>query len=637
MSCFDNGYSEFIVPEHLYIWRMSHLESAINACDGDYTRLDLSAYFTPGENQEGHNTEDAELIPYNCKVVGINGQDEDEFHFQRCGFNSIKVKWDTNDDEDLISPWELTLASFICNPPAPPMLHENEKAALLKIIDKQEENRQIRVWFTYHVNANRYTDYLNMIEIPMDMIIIRKRLMEGYYTNKLSVIADMKTIRDNCIKYNDTNEEISVRASELYETFKELANMLPEYTKQQQDIIQEVTTGLASPSTRSTRRNSVSSDYATAVDPTPTRSACLTREHTSVEESLLNSTAASLDNSTPVQPSPTRRSARLSRREHDSTEESSFVHLQAHSINARGVATTENFSQPSVLETLPSQPGDTSRPRRRRLSVERTELASSPTAARATRSSALRNALPQEEQAEVTSDSESSGESENDNDEREEALFENNLGTRDSSDGNNEPTRCTRQTRSCTQRVSGTLREEPEKEDRQEGSYICTRKTRSRSFNQVDSDDDDVLCEQGTRRPRSPSGKKATVGRSGFAQKDQGHQISERTLKKSPYEDVGSSDFNSDDTSDEESIESESDAHKQEATGKGRALRHPRKASYEDVGSSDFDPEDVSGEEALDTDLEDEEDDVSVSSDGNATTNRGGRSSRKKRKGEISN
>ncbi|EEC48653.1 predicted protein, partial [Phaeodactylum tricornutum CCAP 1055/1] len=59
--------------------------------------------------------------------------------------------------------------------------------------------------FLLPVNDYRYSDYPSRVEVPMDLTFVLNRLEADYYGSRPSVVADVRLIRDNCIKYNGEN------------------------------------------------------------------------------------------------------------------------------------------------------------------------------------------------------------------------------------------------------------------------------------------------------------------------------------------------------------------------------------------------------------------------------------------------
>lgn len=56
----------------------------------------------------------------------------------------------------------------------------------------------------------------------MDLTFIMNRLENNYYSNKYSVVADMRLIADNCVKYNGEIDSLSDLSRNMYETFRDL-------------------------------------------------------------------------------------------------------------------------------------------------------------------------------------------------------------------------------------------------------------------------------------------------------------------------------------------------------------------------------------------------------------------------------
>ena len=62
----------------------------------------------------------------------------------------------------------------------------------------------------------------------MYLSLILKRLRSNYYTNKLSVLADIELIEQNCYKYNENNNDMHDLACEMYDKFQSLMNAIEE-------------------------------------------------------------------------------------------------------------------------------------------------------------------------------------------------------------------------------------------------------------------------------------------------------------------------------------------------------------------------------------------------------------------------
>ncbi|OEU18483.1 hypothetical protein FRACYDRAFT_183258, partial [Fragilariopsis cylindrus CCMP1102] len=77
-----------------------------------------------------------------------------------------------------------------------------ENKSVLTELNRLLRKNNIANHLSLPVDQERYFDYANMVEIPMDMMFVKRRLAANYYGSNLGVAADLRLIRDNCIKYN---------------------------------------------------------------------------------------------------------------------------------------------------------------------------------------------------------------------------------------------------------------------------------------------------------------------------------------------------------------------------------------------------------------------------------------------------
>jgi hypothetical protein len=218
VSLFSNGEVEFLLPEALYVWRLASLEEIIRK----ERRIDGLMIHTYYDESEGNEDDDKLLVPYPGEIVCAKRACEEESHFENSGYNVLTVRFPHNDNYDSMCVWEVSPAAGRYNGPRPHTLDRDQKAAMQKIIDDLQEDADINLYFSLPVDCSRYVDYLNMIEVPMDLSFIRKRLKNDYYSNILSVRSDMRLIRDNCFKYNESDSAISITANEMFERFIQL-------------------------------------------------------------------------------------------------------------------------------------------------------------------------------------------------------------------------------------------------------------------------------------------------------------------------------------------------------------------------------------------------------------------------------
>ena len=113
---------------------------------------------------------------------------------------------DSHDDESLYpsSAWDVSMANPSCDAPVSPTMGEETYLAVWGALQTTMNlDPNVNEWFFDHVDTAKYTNYLEMIELPVYLYLIQERLRDKYYTNKLSVIADMELLKENCYKYSE--------------------------------------------------------------------------------------------------------------------------------------------------------------------------------------------------------------------------------------------------------------------------------------------------------------------------------------------------------------------------------------------------------------------------------------------------
>lgn len=217
VSVFENDEVDFIVPLQLYIWRLQQIEHAAQLCPTKLYGVEvMDNYFDPNQG------EDEKFQPFKCVIARrIRNADEDEFHFQLSGTNSLIVDFE-NGDNSIACPWDLNVCNPSCECPLPSCLTESQKRETMNILEKLEEDEDVLAMFCAPVDTRRYVDYLQMIEVPMDFSVIRKRIKSNYYTNVRSVKADIMLVYDNCIKYNQDDTDVAGTADKMMTEFNDL-------------------------------------------------------------------------------------------------------------------------------------------------------------------------------------------------------------------------------------------------------------------------------------------------------------------------------------------------------------------------------------------------------------------------------
>ena len=230
VTVFECNEDDFIIPLYLYSWRIEELERAIVANDGNVDGLSVTVY-CPLDH--GDYDQDADHSGYTGRLVSMNETREDELHFLGSGYNALSMRWDTDEDSEdmdelaVFCVWNITVNNPSCAAPVVPTMGENArravKAALHSVINLDPK---VNEWFYDHVDTSIYTDYLEMIEVPMHLSLIQKRLASNYYTNKVSVLADMELVKENCYKYTEDGNEFYELACLMYDKFKSLVDFI---------------------------------------------------------------------------------------------------------------------------------------------------------------------------------------------------------------------------------------------------------------------------------------------------------------------------------------------------------------------------------------------------------------------------
>ena len=211
VSIFESSEPDFLLPIGLYQWRLQQLELKILE-QGEAEGIEITDFYV------GDGGEDGKFETSPCQIVSITENHEQEMHFQNSGYNALKIRYESLDEGDAC-PWDVSIRGKENDAPLPSSLSSEQKRVISSILDELEKDEYIYSVFSAPVDTRIFVDYLQMIEVPMDTSLIRRRLNKNYYTNVLSVIADMKLIRDNCLKYNKQDSEISKEGVKLYESF----------------------------------------------------------------------------------------------------------------------------------------------------------------------------------------------------------------------------------------------------------------------------------------------------------------------------------------------------------------------------------------------------------------------------------
>lgn len=245
LSLFQCDTVEYLIPEALYLWRQISLEAAIQKNCGNPKGIELFLFNAAGNGADGSDdfAEDAALVQHPAKILSVaglivycdkngiphvdfesSGFAETERHFKQCGYDCVRLKWE-DDTEGHACLWELNVKKMpIEDIPLPPGISESAQIRLLETLTavvNEEGDSRIKDFFFLPVDTRRYSDYELMIEVPMDLSLVKRRLQHSYYTNLDSFLNDIKLIKLNCNKYNDESADICEVADKLYRCFED--------------------------------------------------------------------------------------------------------------------------------------------------------------------------------------------------------------------------------------------------------------------------------------------------------------------------------------------------------------------------------------------------------------------------------
>lgn len=154
--------------------------------------------------------------------------------------------------------------------------------------------------------------------VPMYLSLILKRLRSNYYTNKLSVLADIELIEQNCYKYNENNNDMHDLACEMYDKFQSLMNAIEEpmaYDRESSDDESVDNEAANQPSSRAQRAARASRSRTARTDSIGRDNNEESVDHREVAPRRTRRAAASQSTSQPESPpeSPSRRTSSRAR------------------------------------------------------------------------------------------------------------------------------------------------------------------------------------------------------------------------------------------------------------------------------------------------------------------------------------
>lgn len=200
----------------LYTARLTKLEYALRQADA---HPEIEVLYA--DEQE---SEDTAFVPFKGHVESHSDNSSDIPQANLCGsgYLSVPISWEDG-VKDTVSPWEVNIVTSASRSPADrPSLTEEEKKEIRDALISIKEDSVVDDIFSEPVDERRFSDYSSRVEVPMDLSFISNRLEADYYATKFSVVADVRLIRDNCIKYNSESHDLSAVASRMFQQFEKL-------------------------------------------------------------------------------------------------------------------------------------------------------------------------------------------------------------------------------------------------------------------------------------------------------------------------------------------------------------------------------------------------------------------------------
>ena len=139
------------------------------------------------------------------------------------GASSSSTDTDVINEYDRISPWE-----------AIPITDNNEYETTMgldqviadsiesSIGDLMSKENDVYNPFEFEVDAEIFPDYYTIIQVPMYVDLIRRRLKHGYYRQVEALEFDFDLIYSNCVQYNSKDAAIVEQSVQLLERLKSI-------------------------------------------------------------------------------------------------------------------------------------------------------------------------------------------------------------------------------------------------------------------------------------------------------------------------------------------------------------------------------------------------------------------------------
>ncbi|CAG8447968.1 9947_t:CDS:10 [Diversispora eburnea] len=130
---------------------------------------------------------------------------------------SFNIQWENSDGEDEFYPWELKRENAEDLPTS--SMPEETRQKLFEIINELHSNEHYEV-FAEDVEFHKVPDYLNRIQYPVSLGMIKSRLTNKFYRHPRGVEHDMEIIISNAKTFNEPGTFIPLTADKLDFAFR---------------------------------------------------------------------------------------------------------------------------------------------------------------------------------------------------------------------------------------------------------------------------------------------------------------------------------------------------------------------------------------------------------------------------------